>query len=64
MYKHMINWEMVIEDMAGLTPKGNESVHIHIGLPIDTMLVITGDRTKETLYLPAYPERLIPVYGF
>ena len=65
MYQHMMNWELIHENQAGITPKGIESVHIHIGLPNnDTMLIITGDRTKETLYIPEYPHRLIPVYGF
>ena len=64
MYEHMMNWELIQRDQAGITPKGIESVHIHIGVPTDTMVIITGNRTKEPEYIPNYPHKLIPIYGF
>ena len=60
----MMNWNLIHRDQAGITAKGNESAHIHIGVPNDMMLVVTGDRTKEVLYVPEYPKYLIPIYGF
>ena len=64
MYEHMVNWEFVREDMAGLTPKGIDSAYIHIGMAPETMIVVTGNRNDITLPMLFYPGYEVPVYGF
>lgn len=64
MYKHMLNWKLVMEDQAGYTAKGNEDVYVHRHISSDILVVVKGDRTWEPLFMGYYPHKMIPVYGF